>query len=133
MERWWENCFVDEEKINLKEIQAEKPMESLSQEEQMKISQMMFDQRQKALGLPTSEEKVDRKKFFSHFSKKLFRSCFLSENRRHVEKGVEHRWIAFSGSTIRSIDSFVNEKQRRIKPKRKNSFSSFLFSDGRKT
>ena len=39
-------------------IQPEKPMEDLSQEEQMKIYQMMFDQRQKAMGLPTSEEQV---------------------------------------------------------------------------
>ena len=68
MERWWEQFLVDEEKINLKEIQAEKPMESLSQEEQMKIYQMMYDQRQKAAGLPTSEEQVRRKTKENSFS-----------------------------------------------------------------
>lgn len=58
MERWWENFLVDEKKINLKHIQPEKSMEDLNQEEQMKIHQMMYDQRQKAMGLPTSEEQV---------------------------------------------------------------------------
>ncbi|CAF0845380.1 unnamed protein product, partial [Didymodactylos carnosus] len=56
MERWWENFLVGEKKINLKHIQPEKPMEDLSSEEQMKIQQMMYDQRQKMMGLPTSEE-----------------------------------------------------------------------------
>ncbi|CAF0879344.1 unnamed protein product [Adineta steineri] len=56
LERWWENVLVDEKKINLKNIQPEKSMEDLGQEEQMKIHQMMYDQRQKAMGLPTSEE-----------------------------------------------------------------------------
>ncbi|CAF1077526.1 unnamed protein product [Rotaria sp. Silwood1] len=56
MERWWENFLINEKKINLKHIQPEKSMENLSQEEQMKIHQMMYDQRQKAMGLPTSEE-----------------------------------------------------------------------------
>ncbi len=58
MERWWENFLIDEKKINLKHIQPEKPMEDLNQEEQMKIHQMMYDQRQKAMGLPTSEQQV---------------------------------------------------------------------------
>ncbi|CAF2427712.1 unnamed protein product [Rotaria sp. Silwood2] len=56
MERWWENFLINEKKINLKHIQPEKSMEDLNQEEQMKIHQMMYDQRQKAMGLPTSEE-----------------------------------------------------------------------------
>ena len=58
MERWWENFLVTEDKINLKHIQPEKSIEDLNQEEQMKIHQMMYDQRQKAMGLPTSEEQV---------------------------------------------------------------------------
>jgi hypothetical protein len=58
MERWWENFLIDEKKINLKHIQPEKSMEDLNQEEQMKIHQMMYDQRQKAMGLPTSEQQV---------------------------------------------------------------------------
>ncbi|CAF4319926.1 unnamed protein product [Rotaria socialis] len=56
LERWWENFLIDEKKISLKHIKPEKSMEDLGQEEQMKIHQMMYDQRQKAMGLPTSEE-----------------------------------------------------------------------------
>ena len=33
-------------------------MEDLGEEEQAKIKQLMFDDRQKKLGLPTSEEQV---------------------------------------------------------------------------
>lgn len=57
-ERWWENVLVGEEKIDLKNINPEKPMEELDQESQTKIKQMMFDEQQKRLGLPTSEEQV---------------------------------------------------------------------------
>jgi hypothetical protein len=70
MERWWENFLIDEKKINLKHIQPEKSMEDLNQEEQMKIHQMMYDQRQKAMGLPTSEEQV--KIFFKIYLFYLF-------------------------------------------------------------
>ncbi len=79
MERWWENFLIDEKKINLKHIQAEKSMEQLNQEEQMKIHQMMYDQRQKAMGLPTSEEQVSLNFFsslFFYFSSSLEISRF---------------------------------------------------------
>jgi hypothetical protein len=55
-ERWWENLLVSEEKLDLKKINPEKPMQDLDEEAQAKIKQMMFDDRQKKLGLPTSEE-----------------------------------------------------------------------------
>ena len=55
-ERWWENLLANEEKIDLKFINPEKPMEDLEPEAQEKIKQMMYDEQQKRLGLPTSEE-----------------------------------------------------------------------------
>lgn len=55
-ERWWENLLVNEQKINLKNINPEKPLDELDQESQVKIKQMMFDEQQKRLGLPTIEE-----------------------------------------------------------------------------
>ena len=48
----------NEEKLDLKTINPEKPMEELDEESQAKIKQMMFDDRQKKLGLPTSEEQA---------------------------------------------------------------------------
>lgn len=55
-ERWWENLLVSEEKIELANMNPEKPMEDLDQESQSKLKQMMFDEHQKKLGLPTSDE-----------------------------------------------------------------------------
>lgn len=56
MERWWENLLINEEKIDLQNMNPEKPMEDLDVESQAKLKQMMFDEHQKKLGLPTSEE-----------------------------------------------------------------------------
>ena len=102
-ERWWENFLVDEEKINLREIQAEKPMESLSQEEQMKIYQMMFDQRQKAAGLPTSEEQVASRRFSSPL-----RTFSPLETRRDAAQSVGRRRFAVSGPTVRPVVAFFD-------------------------
>ncbi len=55
-ERWWENLLEKEEKLDLRNMNPEKPMEDLDEESQVKIKQMMYDQRQKQMGLPTSEE-----------------------------------------------------------------------------
>ncbi|VDN12380.1 unnamed protein product [Dibothriocephalus latus] len=55
-ELWWEAAFVDEERIDVQEIDCSRPMHELDEESQAKIAQMLFDQEQKRLGLPTSEE-----------------------------------------------------------------------------
>lgn len=55
-ERWWENLISSEEKIDLSNMNPEKPMEDLDQECQAKIKQMMFDEHQKKLGLETSDQ-----------------------------------------------------------------------------
>jgi hypothetical protein len=57
-ERWWENLLSGEEKIDLKNIKPEKPMHELDETSQAKIQQLMYDEKQKKLGLPTSEEQV---------------------------------------------------------------------------
>lgn len=57
-ERWWENLLLNEPKIDLKNINPEKPLTDLDQESQDKIKQMMYDEQQKMLGLPTIEEQV---------------------------------------------------------------------------
>ena len=50
--------MISEEKIDLSNTNPEKPMEDLDQESQSKIKQMMFDEHQKKLGQPTSEQNV---------------------------------------------------------------------------
>lgn len=57
-ERWWERLLESEEKLDLKNMNPEKPMEELDEESQAKIKQMMYDEQQKLQGLPTSEEQV---------------------------------------------------------------------------
>ncbi|CAG5134483.1 unnamed protein product [Candidula unifasciata] len=55
-ERWWEHVFVDEPKINTRKIDCSRPMTDLDDEAQAKIEEMLFNQRQKQLGLPQSHE-----------------------------------------------------------------------------
>ncbi len=47
-----------EEKLDIKYMNPEKPMHELDDEAQAKIKQLMFDERQKQQGLPTSEQLV---------------------------------------------------------------------------
>ncbi|XP_060063446.1 nudC domain-containing protein 3-like [Ylistrum balloti] len=56
-ERWWEALLSSESKINVRKIDASRPMTDLDDEAQAKIGEMMYNERQKRLGLPTSEEK----------------------------------------------------------------------------
>ncbi|KAK3758560.1 hypothetical protein RRG08_051000 [Elysia crispata] len=55
-ERWWERVFIGESGINTRKIDCSRPMTDLDDEAQAKIEEMMFNQRQKQLGLPQSHE-----------------------------------------------------------------------------
>jgi hypothetical protein len=57
-ERWWDALLVSEEKIDLTNIDASKPMEDLAEDEQMKIQELMWNQERKRKGLPTSDQLV---------------------------------------------------------------------------
>jgi len=57
-ERWWEAVFVDEPKINTRKIDCSRPITDLDDEAQAKIEEMMYNERQKRLGLPQSHEQV---------------------------------------------------------------------------
>jgi len=57
-ERWWEAVLVDEPKISVRKIDASRPITDLDDEAQAKIDELMYNERQKRLGLPQSHEQV---------------------------------------------------------------------------
>lgn len=57
-ERWWEALLEGEPKISTRKIDPSRPITDLGDEEQAKIAEMMYNERQKRLGLPQSHEMV---------------------------------------------------------------------------
>lgn len=55
-ERWWESVLTSEEKISVRKIDASRPMTDLDDEAQAKIAEMMYNEQQKRMGKPTSQE-----------------------------------------------------------------------------
>jgi len=57
-ERWWEAVLADEPKISVRKIDPSRPITDLDNEAQAKIEELMYNEHQKRLGLPQSQEKV---------------------------------------------------------------------------
>lgn len=55
-ERWWEALIVDEPKIDLSKIDCSKHFDDMIPEEQMNVQKLMWNQQQKLLNKPTSEQ-----------------------------------------------------------------------------
>lgn len=50
--------LTSEEKISVRKIDASRPMTDLDDEAQAKIAEMMYNEQQKRMGKPTSQEQV---------------------------------------------------------------------------
>lgn len=57
-ERWWDRLFVNEPAIDTHAIDCSRPMEELQPDAQATCERLLFDERQKQLGLPTSQQLV---------------------------------------------------------------------------
>lgn len=59
-EVWWELFLEDEPRLDLGKIDCSRSLEELPEESQAIIEKLQWDQRQKALGLPTSDDIKNR-------------------------------------------------------------------------
>lgn len=56
--KWWDRALAHEEKIDTRKIDAAMPVESLDDRAKSAVDNLMYDERQKQLGLPTSKQQV---------------------------------------------------------------------------
>ncbi|XP_058798845.1 nudC domain-containing protein 3 [Phymastichus coffea] len=55
-ERWWDALLDNEPRIELSKLDCSRQLEDMGESEQMKVEELMWNQRRKLLGQPTSEQ-----------------------------------------------------------------------------
>lgn len=78
-ETWWPNILQGEPEIDTTKVDSSKRIDEFDEETQAHIQKIMFDQRQKAHGLPTSDELMQAD--ILEKAKTLPGSPFLQENK----------------------------------------------------
>ena len=58
---WWKCVFKGDKEVNIEKIDApQMSMDQLSEDARVTLDKMLYDQKAKELGLPTSEERIRR-------------------------------------------------------------------------
>jgi hypothetical protein len=57
-ERWWECLLTSESKIDITKIDPSRPLDELSQVDQMKVQELVWSEQQRATGVPSAGQTV---------------------------------------------------------------------------